>query len=48
MVVAVATNNMAVAVNTVEHCKLVQIEMQKHFDTSDLGELTWFLGFEVK
>jgi hypothetical protein len=47
VIVTVATDDMAIArtLNSIDNFKT---KIGQHFDISDMGELSWFLGFEVK
>jgi hypothetical protein len=48
IIIAVATDDMAIAgapLNAVEEFKL---KLSRHFEISDMGEIHWFLGFEIK
>ena len=48
MVIAVATDDMAITSKRLEDIVKFKAELSKHVELSDKGELTWFLGFEVR
>jgi len=48
IIVAVATDDMAVAGTPLRAVTDFKRNLAKHFAISDMGELRWFLGFEVK
>jgi hypothetical protein len=48
IVVAVATDDMAVAGTPLRAVEDFKRKLATHFAISDMGELQWFLGFEVK
>jgi hypothetical protein len=48
MVIAVATDDMAITSKRLTDIVRFKSELRKHVDLSDKGELTWFLGFEVR
>jgi hypothetical protein len=48
VIVAVATDDMAIARTLLSAINDSKSKIDHHFDISDMGELTWFLGFEVK
>ena len=48
VIVAVATDDMAVTGNSISAVNHFKAEISSHYDITDLGELHWFLGFEVK
>jgi len=47
-VVSVSTDDMAISGNTIESINWVKGEFKKRFGISDLGEIKWLLGLEVK
>jgi len=47
-VVAVATDDMAVTSRRISDVAKFKSELRKHFDITDLGEMTRFLGFDVR
>jgi len=48
LILAVATDDMAVAGTQLSAVAEFKRNLVKHFAITDLGELRWFLGFEVK
>ena len=48
MVVAVATDNMIIASERISDIKQFKSKICSHWDISDLGEICWYLGFEIK
>ena len=48
MVIAVATDDMAVTAKRLSDIVKFKEELSKHVELTDKGELTWFLGFEVR
>jgi hypothetical protein len=47
-VVSVSTDDMAATANSIEAIEWLKDELRKRFEISDLGEIKWLLGFEVK
>jgi len=47
-IVAVATDDMAVTSKHTSDVVKFKSELRKHFEITDMGEMKWFLGFEVK
>jgi hypothetical protein len=47
-VISVSTDDMAVTANTMEAMDWLKDEFRKRFEISDLGQIRWLLGFEVK
>ena len=47
-VVSVSTDDMAISGNMIESINWVKGEFKKQFEISDLGEIKWLLGLEVK
>jgi hypothetical protein len=48
VIVAVATDDMAIARMPLNAIDDFKSKIGQYFDISDMGELSWFLGFEVK
>jgi hypothetical protein len=48
VIVAVATDDMAIAGTPLNAIDDFKSKIGHHFDISDMDELSWFLGFEVK
>jgi hypothetical protein len=48
VIVAVATDDMAIAGTPLNAINDFKSKISQYFDISDKGELSWFLGFEVK
>ena len=46
-VVAVATNDMAITSKRLQDIEKLKNKLHQHWKISDLGELTWYLGFRV-
>ena len=44
-VIAVATNDMAITSKWLQEVEKLKNELCQHWKISDLGELTWYLGF---
>jgi len=47
-IVAVATDDMAVTGNSVATVNNFKAELKSYYDITDLGEIRWFLGFEIR
>ena len=47
-IVAVATDDMAVTSKRTANVERFKSELRQYWEISDKGELSWFLGFEVK
>jgi hypothetical protein len=47
-IVAVATDDMAVTGNSLTAVNNFKSEIKEYYDITDLGEIRWFLGFEIK
>jgi hypothetical protein len=47
-IVAIATDDMAVTSKRTADVKKFKSELQRYWEISDKGELSWFLGFKVK
>ena len=47
-VVSISTDDMVISGNTIESINWVKGEFKKQFEVSDLGEIKWLLGLEVK
>ena len=47
-VVSISTDDMVISSNTIESINWVKGEFKKWFKVSDLGEIKWLLGLEVK
>ena len=47
-IVAVATDDMAITSKRLEDVEKLKWELHQHWKISDLGELTWYLGFRVR
>ena len=47
MIVAIATNNIAVTSKRLSDAMKFKSELRKHFTINDRGELQWFLGLEM-
>ena len=43
----VATDNMAITLKWLQDVEKLKDELRQHWKISDLGELTWYLGFCV-
>ena len=48
MVVAVATDDMIIASERISNIEQFKSKICLHWDISDLGEIRWYLGFEIK
>jgi hypothetical protein len=48
VIVTVATDDMAIAGTPLNSIDNFKTKIGQHFDISDMGKLSWFLGFEVK
>ena len=46
-IVVVATDDMAITSKRLEDVEKLKRELRQHWKISDLGELTWYLGFRV-
>ena len=44
-VIAVATDNMAITSKRLQDIEKLKDKLHQHWKISDLGELTWYLGF---
>jgi hypothetical protein len=47
-IIAVATDDMAVTGNSLAAVTKFKSEISEYYDITDLGEIRWFLGFEIK
>lgn len=47
-VISISTDDMAISSNTIESINWVKGKFKKRFEVSDLGEIKWLLGLEVK
>ena len=47
-IVAVATDDMAITSKRLEDVEKLKRELCQHWKISNLGELTWYLGFRVR
>ena len=48
MIIAVATDDMAIMLKQYSDIVKFKMEIQKHFEIANGGELQWFLGFKIK
>ena len=47
-IVAVATDDMAVTGNSLVAVTNFKLEISEYYNITDMGEIQWFLGFEIK
>jgi len=47
-IIVVATNDMIITSKRPEDITKFKSQLKQHWDISDLGEIHWYLGFEVK
>ena len=48
MIVAVATDDMALTSKCAEYSQHFKTEIKRFWDITDHGPIKWFLGFEIK
>ena len=47
-IVVVATDNMAITSKHTEDITRFKSDLRQHWEITDVGEMNWFLGFQIK